>query len=52
MTLVSVIVPSIGSGGEIRGGHRTFVVEAVRSVLATTGLVTRPFFPAKVMISL
>ena len=38
MTLVSVIVPSIGSGGEIRGGHRTFVVEAVRSVLATTGL--------------
>ena len=35
MTLVSVIVPSIGSGGEIRGSRRTFVVECVRSVLAT-----------------
>jgi GT2 family glycosyltransferase len=36
MTLVSAIVPSIGSGGEIRGSHRTFVTESVRSVLATT----------------
>ena len=35
MTLVSVIVPSIGSGGVVLGGRRTFVVEAVRSVLAT-----------------
>ena len=35
MTLVSAIVPSIGSGGDVLGGRRTFVVEAVRSVLAT-----------------
>ncbi len=38
MTLVSVIVPSIGSGGEIRGSRRTFVVECVRSVLATANV--------------
>jgi O-antigen biosynthesis protein len=38
MTLVSAIVPSIGSGGEIRGSLRTFVVEAVRSVLATANV--------------
>ena len=35
MTLVSAIVPSIGSGGDVLGGRRTFVVESVRSVLAT-----------------
>lgn len=32
---VSVIVPSIGTAGEVRGTERVFVVEAVRSVLAT-----------------
>jgi GT2 family glycosyltransferase len=35
MTRVSVIVPSIGSDGVVLGGRRTFVVESVRSVLAT-----------------
>ena len=38
MTSVSVIVPSIGSTGTVRGAERTFVVEAVRSVLATAGV--------------
>jgi GT2 family glycosyltransferase len=38
MTLVSVIVPSIGSGGVVFGSRRTFVVEAVRSVLATANV--------------
>ena len=37
MTSVSVVVPSIGTGGTARGGDRVFVVEAVRSVLATVG---------------
>lgn len=32
---VSVIVPSIGTRGTVFGGERVFVVEAVRSVLAT-----------------
>jgi GT2 family glycosyltransferase len=35
MTLVSVVVPSIGVTGEVRGHTRVYVVEAVRSVLAT-----------------
>src|SRR3954464_4935695 len=35
MTLVSVVVPSIGVTGEVDGRTRVFVVEAVRSVLAT-----------------
>ena len=35
MTLVSVIVPSIGTAGQVGGEDRTFVVEAVRSVLAS-----------------
>jgi GT2 family glycosyltransferase len=35
MTSVSVVVPSIGTSGHVRGGERVFVVEAVRSVLAT-----------------
>jgi len=35
--LVSVVVPSIGSSGVVFGRERTFVVEAVRSVLATAG---------------
>jgi GT2 family glycosyltransferase len=38
MTLVSAIVPSIGSTGQVAGSRRTFVVEAVRSVLATAGV--------------
>jgi GT2 family glycosyltransferase len=33
---VSVIIPSIGTRGPVRGVERTFVVEAVGSVLATT----------------
>ena len=37
MTSVSVVVPSIGTRGTARGGDRVFVVEAVRSVLATVG---------------
>ncbi len=36
--LVSVVVPSIGSTGTVHGHTRTFVVEAVRSVLATAGV--------------
>ncbi|MEO8266787.1 MAG: glycosyltransferase [Ilumatobacteraceae bacterium] len=35
MTLVSVIVPSIGSVGQVGGESRTFVVDSVRSVLRT-----------------
>ncbi len=35
MTSISVVVPSIGTSGEVRGGTRVFVVDAVRSVLAT-----------------
>ena len=38
MTLVSAIVPSIGTSGEVGGKARTFVVDAVRSVLATAGV--------------
>ncbi len=38
MTLVSAIVPSIGTSGEVGGRARTFVVDAVRSVLATAGV--------------
>lgn len=33
--MISIVVPSIGSAGEARGAQRVFVVEAVRSVLAT-----------------
>jgi O-antigen biosynthesis protein len=32
---VSVVIPSIGTGGTVFGAERVFVVEAVRSVLAT-----------------
>ena len=35
--MVSVVVPSIGSAGTVHGAERIFVVEAVRSVLATVG---------------
>ena len=35
---VSIIVPSIGAAGEVRGARRVFVVEAVKSVLATTSV--------------
>ncbi|MGZ4769986.1 MAG: glycosyltransferase family 2 protein [Ilumatobacteraceae bacterium] len=35
MTQVSAIVPSIGATGHVDGRQRTFVVESVRSVLAT-----------------
>jgi GT2 family glycosyltransferase len=35
---VSVIIPSIGSAGVVRGVERVFVVEAVRSVLVTAGV--------------
>jgi GT2 family glycosyltransferase len=38
MTLVSVIVPSIGVEGHVGGALRTFVVESVRSVLATANV--------------
>ncbi len=38
---VSVVIPSIGTSGEVRGQRRVFVVEAVRSVLATTSSITR-----------
>ena len=33
--MVSVVVPSIGTTGMVRGAERVFVIEAVRSVLAT-----------------
>ena len=32
-------MPSIGAAGDVRGSHRVFVIEAVRSVLATTASV-------------
>ena len=35
--MVSVVVPSIGSAGTVHDAERVFVVEAVRSVLATVG---------------
>jgi GT2 family glycosyltransferase len=35
MTLVSVVIPSIGTRGSVLGGERCFVTEAVRSVLRT-----------------
>ena len=35
---VSVVIPSIGAGGTVRSAQRCFVVEAVRSVLATAGV--------------
>jgi GT2 family glycosyltransferase len=38
MTLVSAIVPSIGSTGTVGGASRTFVVDSVRSVLATASV--------------
>ena len=38
MSLVSAIVPSIGAGGLVGGERRTFVVESVRSVLATANV--------------
>ena len=38
MSQVSVIVPSIGAGGQVGGRQRTFVVESVRSVLATADI--------------
>jgi GT2 family glycosyltransferase len=38
MTLVSAIVPSIGTSGEVGGRACTFVVDAVGSVLATAGV--------------
>ncbi len=38
MTLVSAIVPSIGAKGKVGGSERTFVVESVRSVLATANV--------------
>ncbi len=36
--LVSVIIPSIGTAGEVHGAPRVFVVEAVRSVIDTAGM--------------
>jgi GT2 family glycosyltransferase len=38
MSRVSAIVPSIGAGGRVGGVERTFVVESVRSVLATANV--------------
>lgn len=38
MASVSVVIPTIGTSGEVRGASRVFVVEAVRSVLATAGV--------------
>jgi O-antigen biosynthesis protein len=38
MTQVSVIVPSIGTSGEVGGDRRTFVIKAVASVLASATL--------------
>jgi O-antigen biosynthesis protein len=35
---VSVIIPSIGSRGRVLGNERVFVIDAVRSVVATAGL--------------
>ena len=36
--VVSVVVPSIASVGEVFGVERCFVVEAVRGVLRTAGV--------------
>ncbi|MEY2416301.1 MAG: hypothetical protein QOH53_1635 [Ilumatobacteraceae bacterium] len=38
MTLVSAVVPSIGAAGTVGGKQRTFVVESIRSVLATANV--------------
>jgi GT2 family glycosyltransferase len=38
MTLVSAIMPSIGATGHVAANPRTFVVEAIRTVLATAGV--------------
>ena len=38
MTLVSAVVPSIGATGTVGGKPRTFVVESIRSVLATANV--------------
>jgi O-antigen biosynthesis protein len=38
MSKVSVVLPSIGATGDVRGARRTFVVDSVRSVLATAGV--------------
>ena len=38
MTRVSAIVPSIGAAGHVGGSERVFVVESVRSVLATANV--------------
>ncbi|MEP7203477.1 MAG: glycosyltransferase [Ilumatobacteraceae bacterium] len=38
MTSVSAIVPSIGATGTVRGAQRVFVVESIRSVLATANV--------------
>ena len=38
MTLVSAVVPSIGATGTVGGKQRTFVVESIRSVLATAAV--------------
>jgi len=38
MTLVSAVVPSIGAAGTVNGMHRTFVVESIRSVVATASV--------------
>ena len=38
MTRVSAIVPSIGATGQVGGKQRTFVVESIRSVLATANV--------------
>ncbi|MGZ4792917.1 MAG: hypothetical protein ACXWBO_13715, partial [Ilumatobacteraceae bacterium] len=38
MTRVSAIVPSIGATGQVGGRQRTFVVESIRSVLATANV--------------
>ena len=38
MTLVSVIVPSIGATGQVGDAQRTFVVDSIRSVLTTANV--------------
>lgn len=55
---VSVIIPTIGAGGDVFGARRVFVVEAVRSLLATAGVpveviaVTGPSMPEDVATTL
>jgi len=50
--MISVVIPSIGSVGTVFGAERCFVVEAVRTVLATAGapveliVVAGPAMPA------